>query len=91
MSIHHHVREEGEIDGSKIVHEFLILREGWEMDNYGWVTEDGRIWETSHGGRPYRVTPAQLDEKIEETQESLDGMRLAIGYQRLLSKMRYMK
>ena len=38
-----------EIDGKKVVHEFLVFWHEWECDGYGWVTEDGRAYLTDHG------------------------------------------
>ena len=38
-----------EIDGKRVIHEFSVLWNGWEMDNQGWITEDGRAWMTNHG------------------------------------------
>ena len=66
-----------EIDGVPIIHTFTILYEGWEMDNLGWVTSDGRVWTTSHGGKPYEMDEEDLSEKISEAEFSLTGMRLA--------------
>ena len=57
-----------EIDGSKVVLQFEIPHTGWEMDNAGWITEDGRAWETSHGTCPIEMTPqelAELDERVD--------------------------
>ena len=54
--------------------EFLILRSGWEMDNTGWIAEDGRIYTTSHGGtKLYPVSLTDLREHIAKTSECLDG------------------
>ena len=69
-----------EIDGSRTIHEFLILHEGWECDNLGWVTEDGRVWTTSHAGRPYEIEDAgmELGLQRELTLKSLRGIERAI-------------
>ena len=42
-----------EIDGCPIIHTFTILYEGWEMDNLGWVTSDGKVWMTLHEGMTF--------------------------------------
>lgn len=34
----------------KVIHSFLVMRPDWEMDNEAWVSDDLRIWTTSHGG-----------------------------------------
>ena len=55
------------IAGSKVVLKFEIPHCGWEMDDVGWVTEDGRIWETNHGGL-CEMSPqelAELDERVD--------------------------
>ena len=63
-----------EIDGSRVKSTFAILHSGWEMDNVGWITEDGRVWTTSHGGAPYEMGADELREKISEILSSLDGL-----------------
>ena len=56
---------------------FTILHDGWEMDNDGYITTDGNIYTTSHGGRLYEMSLEELDRKIAEAEDSLDGLRLA--------------
>ena len=63
-----------EIDGQKVIEEFTVLHYGWEMDNTGWITEDGRVWMTSHGGRPVSVDIEVIESHIEETADSLEGL-----------------
>ena len=58
--------------------EFLILHEGWEVDNVGWITRDG-AFTTSHGGRPYRMTSVEIRKHIEKTERSLHGLRRALN------------
>ena len=36
------------INGSRIVRKFPILRDSWEMDNVGYITEDGNVYTTNH-------------------------------------------
>ena len=57
-----------------VVREFLILREGWEMDNLGWITEDGKVYTTSHGGRPFEMSVDEVQKHIDETGRSLAGL-----------------
>ena len=64
---------------SEIVLEFLILREGWEMDNQGWITEDGQVYQTSHGGRPYLMSEAEVREHIAQAERMLEGLRQALA------------
>lgn len=64
------------IDGSQLVCRYTVLREGWEFDEQGWVTEDGRVWGTSHG----QVVELSLDEFEEEmatVAASLKSMKAA--------------
>lgn len=72
--------EYGRLGGSKIVQKFLILHAGWECDNEGYVTEDGRIWWTSHNGRPYEAKADEFMEKLNETRASLNGLLDALTY-----------
>ena len=60
-----------------IIHEFTILHEGWEMDNLGWVMDDGRIYTTNHGGECEMPRQALLH-KIKETKDSLRGLEKAL-------------
>ena len=48
--------------------EFLILHEGWEMDNWGWITEGGKVYTTNHGGRPYEMDIPELQSRISKKQ-----------------------
>ena len=75
------------LGGSRVTQEFRILHDGWEADNVGWVTEDGRVWTTSHAGSPYEMSDSELDEKIGETVSSLQGLMEArkVSSGRLLS------
>lgn len=65
-----------EIDGSRVVYEFTILREGWEMDNKGWVTEDGNLFTTNHGSL-CSLKPEELNQDLKNTQKSLDSILAA--------------
>ena len=62
------------IEGSEVIKTFTILYNGWETDNEGWITKDGRVWTTSHGGSPYEMSTEQVKEKIEEANLSLMGL-----------------
>ena len=66
----------GHINGSEIVDRFTVLHERWDMDNEGYITEDGNVWLCSHGN-VYRASWSEIHEYILDTQESLDGLRRA--------------
>ena len=55
----------------------MILHSGWEMDNYGWITSDGQVWTTSHGGKHYPMTSQEVQAHIDETRSSLAGLMRA--------------
>ena len=57
--------------GNKL--EFVILHDGWEMDNKGWIDSDGNGWTTNHG-RVCRLMIEELQQKINETEASLSGL-----------------
>jgi hypothetical protein len=63
----------------KKVGEAVVLHEGWEMDNRAWVIEDEfgtrELRTTSHGGECV-MTMNELDEKIMETEKSLNGLKM---------------
>lgn len=63
-----------EIDGSKVVEEFVVMRPGWEMDELGWITEDGRVWETSHGSGPIEWELEEIIAKLVETQDGVHSL-----------------
>ena len=67
-----------EIDGVKVVHEFSVLWPGWECDQYGWVTEDGRAWMTTHGSDPYEADASDLLERMDVALGSAEGIRKAL-------------
>ena len=67
------------IDGQKVIKEFMVLYEAWEMDNTGWQTEDGRVWLTSHGGEPYEAGE-EFDELIEEARTYLGVLEAVHTY-----------
>ena len=67
-----------EIDGKKVVHEFLVFWHEWECDGYGWVTEDGRAYLTDHGSRPYEVGPKELVGRMNAVLESVTGIAKAL-------------
>lgn len=57
---------------------FTILHAGWELDNVGWIANDGSVYTTNHGGAPYPMSMDELKAKIEETKESLHGLVRAL-------------
>ena len=67
-----------EIDGVKVVHEFSVLWAKWECDPYGWVTEDGRAWMTTHGVGPYETDAAALLERMDVALSSATGIWKAL-------------
>ena len=69
--------ERTEINGSKVVFEFEVLYLGWEVDPYGWVTEDGKMWHTNHGGL-IEIEPSDMHERIKEAADSIAGIMKAI-------------
>ena len=67
-----------EIDGSPVIHEFIVMHDGWEMDNRGWVTADGRGWMTSHGGPPIPASSDEIHEHMAEALRSMGSMAEAL-------------
>ena len=67
-----------EIEGVKVVHEFEVLWHEWECDGYGWVTEDGRTWLTTHGSR-YEANAAELLDRMDAALSSAQGIRNALA------------
>ena len=65
-----------EINGVKVIHEFKVLHHQWECDGYGWVTLDGKIWLTNHGGL-HEADISMLSERIDAAIESLAGIHEA--------------
>lgn len=58
--------------------EFVILHDGWEMDNRGWITTDGKVYTTNHGGdHVYEMSLGEIDGKIAEADYSLQGLKKA--------------
>ena len=68
-----------EIDNSKVIHEFTVLWHEWECDGYGWVTEDGRAWLTSHGGPPYETEATALLERMDVALCSVTSIRKGLS------------
>ena len=67
------------IDGSKVLHEFPVLWDAWECDNLGWITEDKRVWGTTHGSPPYEVGIEFIKERIKETECVVAGLKHALS------------
>ena len=63
-----------EARGFQVVGRFVVLHNGWEMDNEGWITSDGQVWTTSHGGNPYPMTSQEVQAHIDETSSSFEGL-----------------
>jgi hypothetical protein len=64
----------------RIIKKFRILHHGWEMDAYGYITNDGdqnRIIVTNHN-RPMVVTTAYLDTLIEKYKHEIENTKEAI-------------
>ena len=51
----------------RIVHEFVVLWHEWECDGYGWVTEDGRVYLSTHGN----IFEAPTSEVLERLEAAL--------------------
>ena len=68
-----------EIDGRKVIHEFVVLHHEWECDGYGWVTDDGRAWLTTHGGPPCEADAAKLLHRMDAALTSVEGIRKAVA------------
>lgn len=75
------VKAKGYGEVKEIIHRFTILHSGWEMDNDGWVVKmaDGSLKEftTCHGSLcPWDIRG--IEDKINETADSLKGLREAL-------------
>ena len=64
-----------QIQGQNVKSEFVILHHEWECDGYGWVTEDGRVWVTSHGGDPFEASAETIERFIDSAESCLEGLR----------------
>ena len=76
--------ERTEINGLKVIHEFKMYHYRWECDGYGWVTEDGQIWQTSHSTNPRNCNPfeashSEMLDKISELNDAISGMVKALS------------
>ena len=67
-----------EIDGVKVVHEFIVLWHLWECDGYGWVTEDGRVYLSTHG-KIFEAPDSEVIERLEAALSCADGIRKALA------------
>ena len=79
MAEQHPRLQHDSLDGSTVVHEFLLMRPGWEMDNTGWVTKDGRLWLTSHGGPPYECSRIEILKELTRTTRSAAEIAKALA------------
>lgn len=63
------------------IFEFIILHEGWEMDNKGWIEKQSngilKLMTTGHGFK-YEMSIEELSDKITETEKSLEGLKKAM-------------
>ena len=58
---------------------FIILYRGWEMDNKGWVMDDGSVFTTRDGHIVQGMSTAEIEAKISETDLSLAGLKHALN------------
>ena len=65
-----------EIEDRKVIHHFTVLHEGWELDNDGWVTDDGRVWMTNHGSL-YETDEEELQGHLKRIQDCAGSIRKA--------------
>ena len=61
----------------KIRSKILILHDGWDGDNIGWILEDGQVLTSSDYYNIFPMTLADIDSKIAQAEESLAGLSLA--------------
>ena len=40
---------------------FTILHADWELDNVGWIANDGRVYTTSQGGAPFPIVHGHVE------------------------------
>jgi hypothetical protein len=69
------------VDNGKLILQFPILYDGWEMDNIGWIYEfDGVNYAigTNHGSL-YIMTSLELSDKINEYNIAIEKTRKALG------------
>ena len=57
---------------------FIILYDGWEMDNEGWVMPDGRVFTTSRGIDVVEMNTLEIESKIKVAEASLVGLKRAL-------------
>ena len=57
---------------------FLILYRGWEMDNKGWVMDDGSVFTTRDGHIVEKMSATEIEARISETELSLAGLKYAL-------------
>ena len=76
-----------QISKLKVISEFLILHEGWEMDNQGWVLEDGSLRATNHGGL-YVMDQRELEGFLRTTKEVVTGLEDAVALADLIRRLR---
>ncbi|MCY4521635.1 MAG: hypothetical protein OXC13_12760 [Caldilineaceae bacterium] len=57
---------------------FVIMWAGWELDDVGWIANDGRVWMTDHGSGPRLMSERLLRERIAATTTCLEGLGRAL-------------
>lgn len=80
------LREQAKVKGfgtiKKILHEVLILHEGWDTDNFAWIVEmeDGSTvaLTTSHGG-VYLWRRDDAEAQLAEAEKSVASIRAALA------------
>lgn len=64
----------------KTIHTAVVLHDGWEMDNGMHITEasDGtRVAHWTNHNRPCLMSMKDIEDKIKETQDSLNDLQIA--------------
>ena len=56
---------------------FVIMHKGWELDNKGWVMDDGSVFTTNHM-TVCEMTAADIVHHISKTESCLFGLNLAL-------------
>jgi hypothetical protein len=68
-------------DGERVVYEFPILYQGWDMDDVGWITKNKygskRILSTNHG-RVIELDDRDLLEKISQYNSAIEETVMAL-------------
>ncbi len=57
---------------------FVIMWAGWELDDVGWIANDGRVYTTDHGSGPRLMSEKLLRARIAATTDCLQGLERAL-------------